>query len=655
MQHRAYSVLNIKAVDEEKRLITGIATTPTPDRMDDIVEPKGAQFTLPIPFLWQHKHSEPVGQVIDAKISNDGISVTIQLAQIDEPGTLRDRLEEAWQSIKIGLVRGLSIGFSPIESASIDGTWGYRFLKWDWLELSAVTIPANAEANIQTVKSFDRQQRAASGQSLLPVVRLQKSAGASATKPKPIIPKAPEGHDMNIQEQIKSYQATRQAKAARLEEIMEKSAAEGLTLDAQQSEEYDTLDAEIKSIDTHLKRLESMEALNMQKAKPIVISATQNEVKQYGNAVAKAAPMKDGIAMAQVVKFLGRAQGNRYEALELAKNTVGVDSRVVAVLKAAVAAGNTGNAGWAGNLVGEETSVYADFIEFLRPQTIVGRFGTGNIPSLRRVPFRVPLIGQTSGGAGYWTGEGKPKPLTKFDFSRITIEPLKVANIAVVTEETLRDSSPSADAIIRDQLVAALRERLDIDFIDPLKAAAAGVSPASITNGVAPVVSSGNDADSVRVDIKALFGKFIAGNNAPTNGVWGMSSTTALALSLMQNPLGQSEFPGISMTGGTLFGLPVIVSEYVPSDSDGGIVVLLNASDIYLADEGGFAVDISREASLQMLDNPTNDSVTPTATSLVSLWQTNSVGFRAERTINWARRRAASVAVLTGVNWGEEA
>jgi hypothetical protein len=41
------------------------------------------------------------------------------------------------------------------------------------------------------------------------------------------------------------------------------------------------------------------------------------------------------------------------------------------------------------------------------------------------------------------------------------------------------------------------------------------------------------------------------------------------------------------------------------------------------------------------------------ATSLVSLWQTNSVGFRAERTLNWARRRASAVAVLGGVHWGE--
>src|SRR5699024_7583580 len=207
----------------------------------------------------------------------------------------------------------------------------------------------------------------------------------------------------------------------------------------------------------------------------------------------------------------------------------------------------------------------------------------------------------TSGGEGYWVGEGKAKPLTKFDYSRRSLEPLKVANIAVVTEELLRDSSPSAEALVRDQLAAALRARLDTDFINPAKAAVSGVSPASITNGVTPIASAGNDADGVRADIQAVFGSFIAANNAPTSGVWIMPATTALALSLMQNPLGQAEFPGISMNGGTLFGLPVIVSQYVPTayEADpsgapgvtGAVVSLVNASDIYFGDDGGIAVD----------------------------------------------------------------
>jgi hypothetical protein len=34
------------------------------------------------------------------------------------------------------------------------------------------------------------------------------------------------------------------------------------------------------------------------------------------------------------------------------------------------------------------------------------------------------------------------------------------------------------------------------------------------------------------------------------------------------------------------------------------------------------------------------------------MFQTNSVAIRAERTINWMRRRDSAVAYLTGVSWG---
>lgn len=152
---QAYSLLNIKAFDEEKWTLEGIATTPSPDRVDDIVEPKGAVFTLPVPFLWQHYRDQPIGQVIEATITDAGILVKIQLVKPDEVESevLKKRLQEAWDSIKTGLVRGLSIGFRSIEYAEISGTWGYRYIKWDWYELSAVTIPANVEATITGVKS----------------------------------------------------------------------------------------------------------------------------------------------------------------------------------------------------------------------------------------------------------------------------------------------------------------------------------------------------------------------------------------------------------------------------------------------------------------------------------------------------------------------
>jgi HK97 family phage prohead protease len=188
---RAYSVLEIKAMDETdgKRTFKGVATTPTPDRVGDIVEPKGAEFQLPIPLLWQHNSREPIGWVRAARVTDKGIEVECEIASVPEAGKLKDRLDEAWQSLKSKLVGGLSIGFKPLESARIGESYSYRFMKWLWLELSAVTVPANGDCSITAIKSADEAiRRAASGAKAgARVVRLDTVAkaatpGASGTQ-----------------------------------------------------------------------------------------------------------------------------------------------------------------------------------------------------------------------------------------------------------------------------------------------------------------------------------------------------------------------------------------------------------------------------------------------------------------------------------------
>ncbi|MDM3558500.1 phage major capsid protein, partial [Proteus mirabilis] len=78
---------------------------------------------------------------------------------------------------------------------------------------------------------------------------------------------------------------------------------------------------------------------------------------------------------------------------------------------------------------------------------------------------------------------------------------------------------------------------------------------------------------------------------SPTSGVWIMSSMTALALSKMKNPLGQKMYPDLSVLGGAFQGLPAIVSQYA-----GEQLIVVNAQDVYLADDGQVVIDASREA-----------------------------------------------------------
>lgn len=188
----AYSTLEIKEMVDEngKRTFKGVATTPTADKVGDIVEPKGAQFKLPIPLCWMHNSSDPVGWVTSAKVTAVGIEIEGEFAKLDEPASLKDRLDTAWAMVKGKLVRGLSIGFKPIEYSRIDDTYSYRYLKWLWLELSPVTIPANGDCSITSIKSADQAiRRAASGATasglvvrLDPAVHKTADPGASGTK-----------------------------------------------------------------------------------------------------------------------------------------------------------------------------------------------------------------------------------------------------------------------------------------------------------------------------------------------------------------------------------------------------------------------------------------------------------------------------------------
>lgn len=180
---KAYSTLTVKSVtdNDDERIITGIASTPSTDRDDDVLEPMGAKFALPIPLLWQHNHNQPIGEVVDARITEKGIEITAKIAKIDEDGKLKSRVDEAWQSIKSGLVKCLSVGFKIKEYNYFDNSWGLHIKEWEWYELSVVTVPANPDAVISSVKQI-KQAFADS-----PAMREQPAKTAPDTAPASVL------------------------------------------------------------------------------------------------------------------------------------------------------------------------------------------------------------------------------------------------------------------------------------------------------------------------------------------------------------------------------------------------------------------------------------------------------------------------------------
>lgn len=155
--YRAYSVLTEKSFDEGDAVVRGIATTPTPDRVSDIVVPTGAVFrTRDIKLHLYHNTTMPVGQVTFGKPTNKGIAFEARIPEVTEEGVVRDRVNEARHSLKYNLLSAVSIGFRALDGGVEfleDG--GLKFTSWEMIELSLTSVPANPEAIIQTVKSLN--------------------------------------------------------------------------------------------------------------------------------------------------------------------------------------------------------------------------------------------------------------------------------------------------------------------------------------------------------------------------------------------------------------------------------------------------------------------------------------------------------------------
>lgn len=461
-------------------------------------------------------------------------------------------------------------------------------------------------------------------------------------------------------EQRAAYEATRATSAARMKSIMDDAAAKGETLDSPAQEEFDGLVKDVEAIDAQIKRLATLEKLNVEQA----VEAKGADVRSGSDARApvlvKAAPAKleAGIGFTRYVKAMAIARGNASEAFEIAKSNerwVKETPDVIDVLhpsaqyqiKTAVDAGNTTATTWAAPLV-QYNNLASEFIEYLRPLTIVGRLNT------RRVPFKVKIPRQTGASTVNWVGEGKVKPVSSLAFDSVTLDHNKIAGIIVLTDELVRLSDPSAELLVRNDLAAAIVQFMDDQFLDPTKASN-DVSPASITYGVTPVTASGTTADALRADIGSLLSDFLENNLSLSDAVWIMTQSQAMKLSLMVNSLGQPEFPGLGMNGGSLAGIPVITSENISatgdSPTDGYPIFLVKQQDILLADDGQVMIDASREASIQMDTAP--DSPATASTVLTSLWQHNMVGIRAERMVTWTKRRSTSVGFIQHAKYSE--
>lgn len=655
--HRAFSLLTIKEVDETRRTISGIASTPTIDRVGDSVDPLGAVFATPMPLLLYHKGDKPVGTVDFAKPNKNGIPFRASLPIVVEPGIIQDRVNEAWHSIKYKLLAAVSIGFRALDGGmELLKGGGIKFTKWEWLELSLVSVPAQPEAVLQSFKSMDASrilsalgerraddsaERAALIKSLDTELRAasgrNRSSGGGQIPPGvpgSLKPKStPKEGKMDINAQVSDLQSKRDGLADQM-----KAFGDVTTLDETKTAEYDTVSDEFEKVEKDLKRAERMQramgqAVEVRGASLDDGSQSRQGIRPAFSSARQSAPeLAKGIRFARYVRAMMAGRGSISDALEYAKRWNGQTPEVAQYIRAAAGSANSSSPGW-GSELAFQNNLASEFVDLLRAETVMGR-----IQGFRRVPFNVRIPTQTGGSTVNWVGESAPKPVGELDFSEITLGFSKIAGIVVFSEELSRLSDPSADTLVLNDLVAAVTTFKDEQFLDPTVSPTPN-NPGAITyNLTTSITATGNDADSLEADLQDAIRPMRAAN-IRGNLVIIMNTDLALGISLLRNALGQKVFPEVTPAGGSLLGYPVIVSNSSPS----GVITIMCPSEILVAEDPSVRVDASREATLDMAGS-TN--------ATYSLWQRNNIGVRAEQWVNYKRRRDLAVAQITGGSYG---
>lgn len=337
-----------------------------------------------------------------------------------------------------------------------------------------------------------------------------------------------------------------------------------------------------------------------------------------------------GRTCGRYAKALAMAGGDAYGAAAIASAQSWSDARQIELaLKAQVDALSTED------MVAAFAPVGLDFAQATRPLTIVGR-----LPVRRVLPNTRTMVG-TGASTGHFVAEGAPTPMSESAFaSGVTMRTVKVGGVEVVTRELARSSSPDAADIIGADLAAGNAQAQDVAFLDPNNDGS-GAAPASILYEAVSISSSGTTLAAIDSDLRALLQTF---DDGLTLGYFIMSRHTATFLSLLRGTGGCKAFPELEQ--GRLLGLPVLASSAarMAGSPGGGILALVDAAEILLADEGQSSIDTSDVAALQTSDTPSG-----AAAPMQSLWTNGLTALKALRWLTWQRRRDGAAAYISAL------
>ncbi len=472
------------------------------------------------PLLLGHNAEDQIGVIVSARIDEDKIGRAVVKFSRSQRG------EEVFRDVLDGIRTKVSVGYQihdMVKESEKDGLETYRVTRWQPFEASLVSIPADNTVGV----------------------------GRSADSEEPIEIKETKMEKEVITPEVEQIDVAEVRKAAMKEEktrIRE--------IDAIAGKFEMTTDMKSEAIDSGLSVAEFREqVMNVieRKAKeaPVAtaIGMTKADVKHYSLFRAITAQAAGNWKDAEyelecsqkVAENLGKDARGFYVPWEVQRDTMGTNS-------------GTGITD-AGALVGTD-HLGGSFIDALRAESLSGKLGARFLTGLRG---NVDIPKLTAGATFYWLAEGADVTASTATLASVTLSPKTIAGSVAMTRRLLKQSDPSVEAIIRQDLI--LGAALAIDTAVIAGSGAAGQPTGIInTSGVNTVtIADATDysptfAESVKFETELATDNALRGSLqwVTTPAINGKLKTTAIdtGSGLMVNTNGVVN--GYGMTGSSL-------------------------------------------------------------------------------------------------------
>lgn len=426
-----------------------------------------------------------------------------------------------------------------------------------------------------------------------------------------------------------------QAERAKINDRVQELAAlevEQGSLTAEQETEFQQLSTSFSDLTTKIERLKQVESMAAVAAAPVDAGATQlNQNKVWAQ---PKEPEKPGSGMAKMVIALAAAQGNHQLAAQIAHQR-GYGDQVSASL-------NTLTPQAGGVLVPENLS--SEVIELLRPKSVVRRLGARSIP-LNNGNITIPRL---KGGAvvGY-IGADADIPTTEQQFDDLKLSSKKLTGLVPISNDLLATAAPGVDQIVINDLTAAIGLREDKAFIrdDGTANNPKGLRFWALPANVVEASKASPNVAEVSLELNKLVLLLEQADANMLSPGWIMAPRTKRFLQALRDGNGNKVYPELDT--GFLMGYPVGTTTQVPTNldvdgaSNGSEIYIADFGDCFVAEDQGFVIDYSKEATYK--DDSGN---------IISAYQRDQTLIRVIAKHDFGPRHVESVAVLTKVQWG---